>query len=46
VSITQLLSLPARRGPASGPVHEPAAVLVSAMTDDVLLWHLDEDGWD
>ena len=23
-----------------------AAAVVSAQADDVLLWHLDEDGWD
>lgn len=25
---------------------EPALVVLDLLSDDVLLWHLDEDGWD
>jgi hypothetical protein len=46
VRITQLLSVQLWRTPGSRPTRGPAAVFVSALADDVLLWHLDEDGWD
>jgi hypothetical protein len=46
VSITQLLSLQFWRVPGGGPVPGPAAAVGGAVADDVLLWHLDEDGWD
>ena len=31
---------------AGGRRGQAAAVVVSARSDDVLLWHLDGDGWD
>jgi hypothetical protein len=46
VSITQLLPLQFWRVPGGGPVPGPAAAVGGAVADDVLLWHLDEDGWD
>lgn len=44
VSVTQLLSKQLWRAPARR--RGAAAVLVNTLADDVLLWHLDEDGWD
>lgn len=46
VSVTRLLSVQVWRAPGRGRRRRAAAVVVSALADDVLLWHLDEDGWD
>ena len=46
VSVTQLLSWQLWRTLGSKITHGPAAVGVGAVADDVLLWQLDEDGWD
>jgi len=46
VSVTRRLSVQLRHALGAQRRREPALVALSMNSDDVLLWQLDEDGWD